>query len=161
MEKIYNEIQKSEAKPDFSSTECGGEVLHSEGGVSTSSILGYPLTYPSILLHPSIHPGNCWPCKTPCRVKINLCSALNPTNIVIHHIPESISTSINGIATAPRDMILKVGNVQYPFRFDRNGPSQQTFPLNSTFRTDDVTLEILSSWHHPNDVACLYKVQIY
>ena len=58
-------------------------------------------------------------------------------------------------------MILKVGNVQYPFRFDRNGPSQQTFPLNSTFRTDDVTLEILSSWHHPNDVACLYKVQIY
>ena len=89
-------IQKSEAKPDFSSTECGGEVLHSEGGVATSSILGYPLTYPSILLHPSIHPGNCWPCKTPCKVKINLCSSLNPSNIVIHHIPESISTSIDG-----------------------------------------------------------------
>ena len=87
-----------------------------------------------------------------------------PPQLTVGHF--SRLTLYFSIATAPRDMILNVGNVQYPFRFDRNGPSQQTFPLNSTLRNDDdvtndVTLEILSSWYHPNDVACLYKVQIY
>ena len=155
-------------------------MISSKGAIKTNSAVFPWLKYsnPSILLQPHMNPGNCWPCTPPCMVEIDLCRSLAPTNIAIHHIPESISTSEYGcvifvikidktynilhrIASAPMDMIVKVNEVNFEFQFDISGPPIQTFPINSSKPITSVNLQIVSSWNHPKNIACLYKVQIY
>ena len=66
------------------------------------------------------------------------------------------------IASAPRDLTVRMGASNYELRYEVNNAPSQTFQLeHAPHLIDELELRILSSWFHPDGIACLYKIQLY
>ena len=53
-----------------------------------------------------------------------------------------------------------MGDTSYELRFNDEQPTQ-TFQLESDQEIEFIELRIRSSWFHPENIACLYKIQLY
>lgn len=159
---------------DYASSFCGAEILHETGSYKQrrnsirelitdfwSSRLF--ISSASSILHPDIHPGQCWPCVPPCTVRIKLCHPTKVKAFSIHHIAASLSVSVYGITSAPRRIVFKIDDYQFEYEYQVKGTSKQIFQIdnyNTTEKSDLIEFEILSNWGHPH-VACLYKIDIH
>lgn len=92
---------------DYASSFCGAEILHETGsykqrGNSIRELITdfwssrLFISSASSILHPDIHPGQCWPCVPPCTVRIKLCHPTKVKAFSIHHIAASLSVSVYG-----------------------------------------------------------------
>ncbi|XP_065193648.1 klaroid protein-like isoform X2 [Sycon ciliatum] len=128
--------------------------------------LSYP---PRLAISPEILPGNCWPLSgTSGHITLILSADIRVTHVSVDHIPASLTTD-GKRTSAPRAFSVVAlseqtsvdGDSLGDFEYKLDGPSVQTFPVQSSPNVVRYVRFNVTSNHGHSDYTCLYRLRVH